>query len=840
MKQFGIQIRDGVRISEGPKGRWVVYVNRNGKRKTFELDPLPGKALKTIVTSKGITSEDLRVKLSLDAVDFAECLQTLRINELIIETDVSAVMNTSASVAPNARHALVNAPKNRRESNIGLKRVDKYTFEVCDLSRYGWFTDSPISLFIRKFHSTLTLICIPLGLFLAWFFYHSPTKALGSKIVSEAFLHTSIFEVFGVVLVTQGLTAIYKICVGLGREYSSSTLYLKLMAGFHPVFEGGVDKPLAMTRSTSKWNYLAYIAAPQVMRASLLSLSILIIYLGYPFATGASQYIFKILLINISVSLITFFWAIFPSPGTVTFKALEIYNIIPPRLVGISVRTVFSRIPSEKIIRYRSFLVVMAGLILVKIVYLLFFLLPEFIYQVPDVFGEWTPQIFYAILLVMTIKFVIFRYSAESQKQLGRSGPAAPSPRAAGRSTAIAQPGSHSQKSFFEEFDIRNSLLFKKKKTLIAVLLVVLLFPFPSSVSGSAKIAEKMSLSIISTEQETSFVKRVVRSGPSASVIKKGEVIMELQSPALQSLISQARDNIESLRKSESILVTEIESLKEGSRFESSKNVNETIDQNISDIGALKYEIDSLNRQAVLLGSQVERYKKLAGVGAMSEIQYEDKVVELESKLTALRDSRAKYNNMVAELRRSRRTKLIDQSLSLSEELRTSKDKLKSTQADLSKEEKELRELERRRKELLVVAPFDCVIDSDTSLLLGKKVSYGDQLASVRSVPSEEVVISVPEYDRGEIDLSDKAEIRLYSKIATVLHGRVSSISPVTTESDDQEIVDVFISLGGNLPSNFIGATGSGKIRTGWTCLMWTLVKPVVRFVHVDLWSILP
>ena len=837
MKRFGIKAREGVRISQGPKGSWLVYTRESGESKTIELKNPEGKVLNQVIQSRGMTSEELREILGLSAIELNESLQVLRLSSLIEEVSVQSIVRLDRSERKVADNQEVRS-SNESSSFKGMKRIDKYTYSICDLSEYSWFTDSWVSKFVRASHSRLFIFSIALAFFSIWSFYHSPNKALGARITEDVFLETSIVEVFSIVLITQALTTLYKICVGYGKDYSSSQVRLKLMAGFHPVFEGEEDKMISkLSSSQSRWEYFTYIAAPQAMRAYLLSLSILLVYIGYPFATPLSQLWLKLLLINISVSIITFFWAVFPSPGTTSFKALEIYNIIPQKLVGISVRNVFRDISNKK--RYRFVLIIIALLIITKVLYLLFFLLPEVIHEVPAVFGTWTPQITYVILVVMAIKFILFKYSPEANKE-GSKERLANTEGAKRRKTRAQHESIGSNDSLFDRFEISSIVRQGKNKAVTMIAIFVLVVPYTSSVSGTAKIVQKMSLDINSTERETASVQKVYRSGPSTQIIRKGEVIMKLESPALESLISQAKDRIFSLQKTESILKTELGSLKTGSRFESSKNINETVVQNIADRESLRSEISSLERQVTILLSQVARYKSLADSGALSNIQYEDKVVELEIKQTMLRDVKSEYEKVSAELVRSKRMKKIDQALSLSEELNTTLDKLKSTQSDLNKERKELSELERRGKELLITSPFDSVIDSDTSLLLGKKVSYGDPLVSIRSVPSEEVIISVPEYDRGEIQIGDRVEVRLYSKINAILHGRVSSISPITTEQHDQEIVDVLIGLKGDLPSNFIGASGTGKIRTGWTCLLMNLVKPVARFVHVDLWSIMP
>jgi len=814
----------------------MVYTNQNGKRSTFELEPVTGRVLKEILESREILSEELRIRVGLDAKEFAECLDVLRIKDVIKEIDASLVRGSGISRSQRVRSS--TRPETGEKPSNPSKRIDRYTFQLCDISQVKWLADSRITSFFRSNSSALLITSFALAVFTLWSFYSSPNRALGSRIVDDLFRDTSIIEVFSIVLISQALTIIYKVCVGLGKEYSSSILYVKFMAGFHPVFEAGIDKPYSMLKTTSKWEYFTYVAAPQVMRAYLLALSILLVYLGYPFATTFAQFALKLLLINISISIITFFWAMFPSPGTASYKALEIYNIIPARLVGVSIKKVFSDIPSQQNSRYKFALIVIAALIATKIIYLLVFLLPELIYDLPAVFGTWTPQIAYVILVVMAVRFIIFKYGSQSNGGISSSDQDKIIKKSVRPLNELDSRSSTA--SLFERLDIKSFWNGKVNKKVISIVAIILICPYISSVSGSAKIVETMSLDIISTEKESSIVKTIYKGGPSSNTNKKGEEILLLQSPSLESLISQSKDRIDSLEKSGSILKTELSALKKGSKYETSKNADETVAQNVADIGRLKYEVASLEKQVEILQGQTRKYKELASSGALSDIQYEDKVLEMELKLTNLRDTRTELKKMESELIRSKRSQRIDQSLTIPEEISTTSDKLKSNLSDLNKERKELAELQRRKRELRIVAPFDCVIDSDTSLLMGKQISYGDKLLSLRSVPSEEVLISVAEYDRGEISLHDSVEVRLYSKINAILYGKVKSVSPITTESHDQEIVDVYISLDEKIPSNFIGASGTGKIRTGWTCLLWNLIKPIVRFIHVDLWSVFP
>ncbi|MCP9892149.1 HlyD family efflux transporter periplasmic adaptor subunit [Cyanobium sp. Aljojuca 7D2] len=844
MKKYGIRARKGVRVAEGPQDTWIVYYTHDGKRKTIEISHNEGKALKVVLLTNGITSEELRQNLGLETTTFNECLQKLRVRDLIEEVSVdlikhsSDIGNTSMLVGDTRQD--ISSKKTQR--NDRFKRIDRYTFLICNLRDMRWLVDLGLIKWLGRYNSYFLLPSILLCVFSLNLFYNSPSKALGNKFISEIFTNTSIVEVFGVFLVSQFITIAYKICVGLGKDSLSGALYLKMMGGFHPVFEASQDKQYDPKQWASKWEYLCYIASPQIMRANLLSLSVLLVYIGYPFATQLTGFALKILLINISVALITLFWAAFPSPGALSFKLMELYNIIPSRLVGLSVQKVFSGVKTESNRRYRLVLLLIALLLLVKVLYLLFFLLPEAIHDTPLVLGSWTPQILYITMVILAIKFIEYKYKSNSAKTPSQGSNNSQQLKL-NRFSDDSRPSSATSSnniSVLESFNWHTFVRTKRNRLVAFALLILMIFPYASSVTGTAKINEKMSLDIKSSEKETSIVEKIWHVGPSAEIIKKGDILISMQSPSLESLINQGKDRVDSLVRSESIIKTEIQSLTKGSKYEESLNADDTVLQNVSDLDSQKYAVNSLKRQALILEDQVKTYRDLASKGALSEVQYQDKLVELEQKMTALKDSNSQVNRISAELTKSKRNKQIEQILSLSESLNTALDKLRSTQSDLALERKELRELERRQLDMIVKAPFDCVIDSDTSLLHGKKIAYGEQLLSVKSVPSEAVVISVPEYDRADVQIGAKVEARLYSKVYAELRGRVSSVSPVTTNSNDQEIVDVYISLVHELPSNFIGASGTGKIRSGWTCLLWNFAKPIVRFLNVDLWSILP
>ena len=92
--------------------------------------------------------------------------------------------------------------------------------------------------------------------------------------------------------------------------------------------------------------------------------------------------------------------------------------------------------------------------------------------------------------------------------------------------------------------------------------------------------------------------------------------------------------------------------------------------------------------------------------------------------------------------------------------------------------------------------------------------------------------------------MGDPVEIRLYSKIFSkntgYLYGNIDAISPASEIDKDQEQIEINVFVNESLSDSMIGATGVGKIRSGYTCLLVNLLRPLARFVEVDMWQYVP
>ncbi|MEB3308565.1 MAG: HlyD family efflux transporter periplasmic adaptor subunit [Cyanobacteriota bacterium] len=828
-----------VRIADGPKDSIIVYTSNNIT--PLEFSGTQGAILNWLRDNGPGHEHDLSREIGTSEDSLKSALEALVSLQILKKEDIPTLQKIETE------------PEETRKS----VRIDRYEYFIADIDRVLLFGFLPEKIDFFKLNAKLLPWMLLIAAVQIYSFFLSPSRPLGSKINLSLIYTPSIFEVIIIFLLCNLSSVLFKISVGSRFSFGSSNLYLRLLAGFSPFFASDKDPNYSENLGISRLEYFLYLASPQVMRLYLMMLGILIINLAYPFTTRAAEIVLSSLFTVINLSLFSFFWQSIPSPGTLGYKTLEVLNLIPPQLFGLSVRKTLKtlvRSDGESSInglfrekRYKLFLIGMVLLVLAKVAFLLIIVLPQVSIGLPTIFGRWSSQIFYLILLFAVVRYMTYTYAPKSN----RKSKEASTQRNANRSVnsqsinqAINQKDnknyarSSNPESHFQKFNLKKSLF--AQKWFILVLIIILLFPIPSNVIGSATVEESMSLEIKSSEPETVTIQKVYHQGPSSEIIRRDLPLLQLQSPALEDLIEKSKSNIQSYKSDVSLLIIEAEALKQGSRVVEAKGKTDSVEQGVESKNATIQQIASLEKQLYILNDQVRRYKGLTAAGAVSELQYQEKLLEAETAQSNLNTAISELKKSTVELRRSRREELLEQSIRIGEDLRSNQDKLIKANSALINEEKTLAELNRRRKGLSVKAPFDCVVNSDTSLLLGKTVVVGEALISVKSVPTEFVVINIPEYNRSEIQIGDRVDVRLYTTYAVTLHGKINSISPVAAEEDSQEQLSLGMKFDKKLPDAFIGSTGTAKIRTGYSCLLLNILKPIARFVYVDLWQFLP
>ena len=123
-------------------------------------------------------------------------------------------------------------------------------------------------------------------------------------------------------------------------------------------------------------------------------------------------------------------WQVIPSPGTLAVKVMEIYGIIPFKYLGPSVKRLIlyatqkdSEIDKGELTKSALYVGMTLLLILLKIAFLGFWVLPQISIGIPHFLGQWTSQIVILILGYLSFRYLTYTVKPKgiSDKNIGKA-----------------------------------------------------------------------------------------------------------------------------------------------------------------------------------------------------------------------------------------------------------------------------------------------------------------------------------------------------------------------------------------------------------------------------------
>ena len=792
--------------------------------------------------------------------------------ELCIDNDEKDIIRHLLSI-DFIRPAEPNDYSSKAKTNeLDAKALGLYP--ILDLSRLDLITKRVTAIDLLESQKKIyPFLLIALAFFLYNFYFgflRPEREALSSNFLGQA----SIVEIFLCFTISSFFTMIFKSFLSQYSGYSYSVLYLKFLAGFHPIFDLGPDPSFSIIPRISKSNYLTLISANYIMRIYILIACLILLALWGPLNTSILRTSASIISILINISLVSIAWQLIPSPGSLAYKCLEINGYVPDKFLGKSLRNTLMVLKRSQLLsfeektrklfagsnkKYTLMLLYTLAISACKLLFIAYFVIPGFANDLPALFGRWSSSIVYIILLVLSFRYILSNFNIGILRKTALVSPAPVSHLT--RITDYQISPSNSEQRDYLNSNLNSDSshkptknvkpsgkIIKAKRSLMAltlrqfftIVIAISLIPFPISFTGSAEVLQSSSLSIKNSETLPVFVANIYADGPSKHVIKKGTLIARLDSPALTAQIQEAQQTIAKLKADNSALQVQKRSLITGSKLNAALEYTNKLESAQADYEKNLEYVKSYSIQLPIYQSQANAYKELSKAGGVSYVQYEDKLIALHGIQLNLEAAKKSAKTALENLKIAKIEKNLNQKLQLGEDIDTINANIKSNERDIAKNKFTLADLQRRSNDLSIKMPFDGVIDSDTTGLVGKKLSFGDELLSVKKSPLTLIQVTISEYDRTFIEVGNSCVLKLQSRWRQSFDGIVASISPTTTLVNGAQSVLINIDLKHPLDSKYIGATGYAKIKNGYTNLLWNMLRPVLRFLSVDIWSILP
>lgn len=672
-----------------------------------------------------------------------------------------------------------------------------------------------------------------------YLFYFAPT-AIGPTLSQDSNPLAGIAKLLTLFLVVGFVGTLFPIIASVALGINDTKLYFKTNLGFIPTFSKDTTFPEYFTKASKKQR-LFLICQPILAKMYLATFSIftILIYLRIP--SLSQGWISSIFLTTIQISLFSIFFDALPIGNTTGTKFLALRGVIPKGILPIArkrVKDIFHNLRKGQYHKIKHlwslfYILTFALVLIFKLSILLLFIVPSLSSELPLFLGYWTPFFVRTALLLVVVRFLILRFTPQlsSGVQINTSSfqnsPPYGNPNNIVSNTKLRNIIPHDIAAFV-----------KSRRSLLLLILFILFLPFPATISASASVVESKDLDIRATE--SSVIVGVHSQGPSEKKLPKGFTLITLASPELEAALEATKQEILNLDSKIRAAQITIKSLESGSVVESVKSRDDELTIAIEDVDRYKGEVSSIEAQLKLTQDTIKSYEFLLDSGAVSELQLRNYLIIREDLFRQLVAAKSNLSSAKAKTNKARRNKLVDQNIKLNEDLLQAYEALESSSTKREQAIISLKTIEDRLDKLRVQIPFDGVVSSDTAGLMDRSVVVGETIATVKSLPLSNVVSLVPDYDRSKLKLAMKCAVRLYPDSYREFTGVVASISPSTVTQDSLKYLEVSIDIKDDLPSNYIGTIGYAKITYGTTFLLRNMLEPVLRFINLDVWSVLP
>jgi multidrug resistance efflux pump len=138
-------------------------------------------------------------------------------------------------------------------------------------------------------------------------------------------------------------------------------------------------------------------------------------------------------------------------------------------------------------------------------------------------------------------------------------------------------------------------------------------------------------------------------------------------------------------------------------------------------------------------------------------------------------------------------------------------------------------------------APFAAVVVSgDLSQSVGKPVSRGDTLFELAPLDRYRMTAVVPESDIAWVKIGQKGELLLSALPDRIYPIEIYSITPVAQAGEGVNGFEVLGTLETKDQSIRPGMEGVVKIEVGTRNLAWIWIHPVIDWLRIKMWSVIP
>jgi multidrug resistance efflux pump len=408
-------------------------------------------------------------------------------------------------------------------------------------------------------------------------------------------------------------------------------------------------------------------------------------------------------------------------------------------------------------------------------------------------------------------------------------------------------------------------------KNLVRILLIVgfgilLFWPYPYRPGGSVQLLPPTQQQI--QAQVDGKITQVFFKGGDGQWIKTGTVIANMEAVDLENSVlitqEQVRQQQAEVEKQQAnlnkLLATpkkeDVEVAKQ--QVEVAKQQVEVANQQVE---VAKGELQTAIGKAEFSARQAARFNELYKTGAFSLQQYENAQKEAQTDRNTVEEKKLNVEEVkqnVKTKQQNLQTAQANLALVMSgpypQDIEAARKEVEAAQATLKRLQQQLKYNQEQIKRTPLEMPIDgYLVTSDLDQKMGRYLKQGEVFAVAEDNRNIRGEVRIPEYNVGEFAVNGKVEIKLLAYPDKPLTGKVISIEPTASttatgsptssersENSSEKFIRVIIDIPNTEKILKAGMSGYAKIEGRTMPLILAFMRPVIRFLQIEVWSWIP
>lgn len=727
----------------------------------------------------------------------------------------------------------------------GRRTLGLYNFILRTASLFSPF----IPLFRGRWRPSLLIVLILFAVSVAIVFRKFNEFIFASGSLKYSF-STAILYIINLLVVNLLAKSIQVATVKyFGCLPSAYDLGLVLELGFAPRF--WFNKKFIQLSLTRAERLAAYLA-PILLKITLFP----ILLLFWSFNYGQSNLFENILAQSASavlISLLINIYPFFPFDGYhlfITFFNLPV-SLIPSGYKAMSYILVNRRLPRHfSLQKYHVFLIV--GLVSsISIACLALILLVKFTSELqgllPNIFGIASTGVIFLFLLSCFIHWFF--------KRLEASHSPIPSSNLISDQRilftlekihiylCVKSPVSSIYKRvYLMAKNFRSSTLWRPR---IIILAIALLFPYRINPGGQVTIETPSRQNIVTPINGT--IASVYQAGGLDQIVRRGNPIATIQSDELNLKSSEASNLKKSLESSLEIQKRQLNDLLNNPTMDEVEVQNSAIRMAESQVSAASIEAATQLSNLQYAIRDLARIEPVYEAGAIPVSDYDLAATKVENARS--QHQKALQDIITAKASLNREKNRLNDLMTKTdpEQIEAARQAVLRVQAELLSAGESVKYFQDQLESARILMPFNgYIVTPRLNDLVGTYFQKGSIFAVAEVSLRTQAYLSLPEWNIGEVKVGDNVTIRLSAYPGTDFTGTIKSLQPNVDKSDATSLqpttnqLPILIEIDSSSERFKGGMTGYAKVSGPVVPLAYAFLRPVIRFVYLELWSWLP